>query len=171
MAHHNEQDKSGRCFEQGQKAEDFFADIARSKGYQVQSANRFQETREHWDFLLVGKTQSFKVEVKSKKAFPVFHNGKKTFDWILVEFSGITGHAGWMYGKADHVAFEMDDHFLSIPRTQLVALAENLISTDRVSRKEEMLYKSYGRQGRQDEVGGVLVSDLLMYGNCWKWEK
>lgn len=172
MAIHHELDLTGRMSAQGQAAENVFFDLAASKGYRVQLADRYQETREHWDCRLTKDgSPSLTVEIKSQKSFSIFHNGKRTKDFFLVEFVGVAGHAGWLYGKANLVAFEVENGFYLVPRKTLVEIAEAKCSPQFVDRRENMLYKTYGRRDRQDEVSAILINDVISTRNFSFWKK
>lgn len=169
MAHHYQQDTTGSDFKRGSDVEDKFAAIARSYGYSVKEATRKQDMLEHFDFILQkdGKAP-VTVEVKSMKNWPILHNGKSTKDFVIVEFRGITGHWGWLYGSAHWVAFERQDHFLLIPRSDLERISLKKVGTDWVERRENMLYNLYGRKDRLDEVSALLVSDIQPFAKIWK---
>ena len=172
MAIHHHLDTTGRCFKAGNSAEKNFSRLANEKGYKATEATKKQEIYEHWDFRVEKDGKSHKVEVKSEKDFFIKdQSGQLTKDFLLVEFSGVTGHAGWLYGQADIVAFEKPDGFYLVPRTTLVRLAEKLCVAKLVSNKRDMLYKSYGREGRQDEVSAILLKDVIETKNFSFWKK
>lgn len=171
MAIHHHLDTTGRAATIGMRAEDSFVAQAKLQGFTVQKSNHHQDIREHWDFLITQGGKSQRVEVKGEKDFAILHNGQMTRDFFLVEFVGVTGHDGWLYGKADLVAFEKGGGFYIVPRTTLVAVAEKLCSTEWVTEKKKMLYKSYGREGRQDEVSAILISDILATRSFSFWKK
>lgn len=172
MAIHHELDATGRMATQGQNAENLFFSLAKSKGYKVEIASPYQETREHWDCRLSKDgSPSLTVEIKSQKSFSILHNGRRTKDFFLVEFVGVTGHDGWLYGKANLVAFEVENGFYLVPRKTLVEIAEKLCSKEFVDRKENMLYKTYGRRDRQDEVSAILLNDVIATRNFSFWKK
>lgn len=172
MAHQNTFDTTGVCFSQGQKAEDIFASVAKQKGFNVSPANKREELSEHFDFWVVSpQGKKLKVEVKSQRAFPVVNNGKLVRDFVLVEFQGVTGHKGWLYGKSDLIAFEYGDGFYLVPRSTVVQVAEKLCNGNFVDRKEHMLYNRYNRKGREDEVSAILLNDLIVTRNFSFWKK
>lgn len=170
MAIHHELDLSGRANSQGQSAESLFVELAKKHGHRVTPANSYQERIEHWDFLLT-KEKNLRVEVKSLKTFAVLHNGRMTKDFLLIEWKGVSGHDGWIWGKADLIAFERQDGFYMVPRKTLLELGEKLCSQEWVDRRENMLYKQYGRKDREDCVSAILLGDLIATRNFSFWKK
>jgi hypothetical protein len=126
---------------------------------------------EHFDFLIEKGEKRYKVEVKSKKGFSILHNGRMTRDFFLVEFVGVTGYKGWLYGQADLVAFEEENGFYLVPRKTLAEVSGKLCKLDWVDHKTQMLYKTYGRKDRQDEVSAILINDILVTRNFSFWKK
>jgi hypothetical protein len=94
-----------------------------------------------------------------------------TKDFLLIEWKGITGHDGWIWGKADLIAFERQDGFYMIPRKTLLELGQKLCAETWVDRREEMLYKTYGRRDRQDAVSAILLNDVIATRNFSFWKK
>lgn len=170
MAIHHELDLSGRANSQGKNAEQLFVELAKKQGFKVTPANPHQERIEHWDFLL-SKEKNLKVEVKSLKSFAVLHNGRMTKDFLLIEWKGVSGHDGWIWGKADLIAFERLDGYYMIPRKTLLEVGEKLCSHDWVDKRENMLYNLYGRADRHDCVSAVLLSDIIATRNFSFWKK
>lgn len=171
MATMNHLDTTGSAFEAGQKTEDRFAAIARASGYSVTNANSRQERIDHFDFIIQRDKGPLRVEVKGIKNFAILHNGRMTKDFFLIEWVGVAGFQGWIDGKADIIAFEREDGFYLVPRKTLLNVASRLCSSDLVSSREKMLYKSYRRNGRMDEVSAILISDILATRNFTFWKK
>lgn len=171
MAIHHELDTTGRCAAMGETAEQQFVAIAKAHGYTVTQATPNQDRLDHFDYTIAKDGKAFKVEVKSKKGFGIYHNGRRTTDFFLVEFVGVAGFAGWLYGKADLVAFQEENGFYLVPRKTLVEVAEAKCSEEFVDRRENMLYKTYGRRDRQDEVSAILVNDIIATRNFSFWKK
>ena len=171
MAIHHELDTTGRMAAQGQNAEDEFIALARAQGYAVRMATSYEDRIKHFDCVLLKNGKSHKVEIKSKKNFCIWHKGRRIKDFFLVEFVGVAGHAGWLYGEADLVAFQEENGFYLVPRKTLVEVAEKLCSEEFVDHRENMLYKTYGRRDRKDEVSAILVNDVIVTRNFGFWKK
>jgi len=78
--------------------------------------------------------------------------------WI--EFQNVRGDRGWIYGKAEYIAFETLDGFIMIDRVVLLEWCREMITDRKVKDKKE-LYKLYNREGRKDVISLVLTEDLL----------
>lgn len=166
MAIQHRLDKDGRDFRAGENTEAAFERLIKSKGYSVRESTKDEDRLEHFDFTISKGKASYRVEVKGKKRFKIFDRGRKTSEFLLVEFTGVTGHKGWLYGNADLVAFQMaNDGFLVVPRKTLVKIAEEKCSPEEVDRRDDMLYKSYGRKDREDRVSAIRVSDIIETNN------
>lgn len=50
-------------------------------------------------------------------------------------------------------------------------IVEKLCSEEFVDHRENMLYKTYGRRDRQDEVSAILVNDVIATRNFSFWKK
>lgn len=157
--------------DKGQSAEDVFCALAKAKGYSVTLANPHQERIEHWDCLLTKDGKSLKVEIKSKKNFGILRNGQMIRDYLLVEFAGISGERGWLYGKADLIAYEQEKSFLLVGREYLLSVACEKCSAEWVERREQMLYRNYGRKDRLDQVSAILLLDLQDKNKFCFWKK
>lgn len=144
----------------GKNAEQSFVDCFTSNGHTCVKSTRYQDMREHWDFLVDGQ---YKIEVKARKKARR-HDSSPNDEWIYVEFRNVIGKEGWLYGKADYFAFERPDGFLIVPRTVLVECAEDLIDNEWADRPTP--YKSYRRRDRlYERVGVLLISDVLALPN------
>lgn len=99
------------------------------------------------------------IDVKSLKR--IRRNDESTNENIhWVELKGITGFKGWLYGKADFFAFELDDYWIVVAKEDLQKLiSEKCKEKIRVERPE--LYKLYQRKDRKDLVTLVKSLDLI----------
>ncbi len=151
MAYRNKFDRTGRCSEQGFKAEDVFKENIDSFFETEIIKAKFQDELKHIDFHC---DVSFKVDVKSLK--------DKTTIWI--EFKNVQGKQGWLYGDCTHFAFERPKGFILVKRDDLIALCDKLVDkTITVDNAKDSLYKLYSRTkwGRHDLLTTLLPSDLL----------
>jgi hypothetical protein len=151
MTYKNKFDSTGRCSEQGFKAEDVFkTNVDSFFESEIVKAN-FQEELKHIDFHC---DISFKVDVKAVK-------DSKT---IWIEFKNVQGKKGWLYGDCTHIAFERPKGFILVKRTDLVTLCDNLVDKSiMVDSAKDSLYKMYSRTkwGRHDLLTTILPKDLL----------
>ncbi len=115
-----------------------------------------QNKYEHWDFQL---SNGSKVDVKGCKRLNR-HDNESRSDIIYIEFVGIAGYKGWVYGESDIIAFETESKFVLISTKRLQKISRKLIS--REFTRTPKLYKSYCRSSRPLERVGLLhIDDIL----------
>jgi hypothetical protein len=150
-----------KSHEQGAKAEDSFASIIESKGWEITEANFGEQVHKHIDFYIKPDDgREFSVDVKaSKRVSRSDADPQDNFIWV--EFLNVRGNKGWLYGEADYIAFENGRDFILVNRKELAELCEKLCDTDdRVSVAKGALYKGYSRKGREDLISIIKASDL-----------
>ena len=141
----------------GKQAEKAFVQLFESKGHKVEKSTKEQDMFEHWDFLI---NDEHKMEIKSRKRANRNDSELKD-DWIYLEFLNVIGKPGWLYGKADFIAFQRPEGFLVVKRTDLVELAERLVVHDVWSNRPQP-YESFRRDSRPKErVSVLLIDDVL----------
>ena len=156
----NKYDKKD-SLELGQKAESRFAILAQQNGWTVTEASQKGNIEDHYDYEISKDDQQFKVDVKSKKRV-----SRKTSDvqddFVWVEFKTVRNTMGWLFGKADLIAFENQNGFKIVERKALVRLINKLVDVGGVKVKspEDALYKTYTRKGRPDQLTLIRTSDL-----------
>jgi len=91
----------------GEHAEDLFILMAVRSGWKVSASSQTENIEEHWDFLIEKGEIQYKVEVKGQKRINRKDN-KEQNDFVWVELQNVRGKAGWLFGKADLIAFEGD---------------------------------------------------------------
>lgn len=160
--------------ELGNTAQDKFKILAQQRGWQVVDANQDQDINEHWDFLIIKKSngEEYRVDVKARKRISRWDNSQQD-EWIWIEFHGVRENdLGWLYGgRADLFAFEMIDRFVIITKTNLQSIAENKVAkNERVNSAKDAKYKIYSRAGRPDVIS--LIEMKLIVASAWDiWEK
>jgi hypothetical protein len=144
----------------GRRAEELFAATAQKRGWTVTPAPRDANIYEHWDFEIVKDGYKRKVEVKAAK------REKRTDEslnqeWVWIEFRNVRGEAGWLFGKANWIAFETQDPFLIVDRHDLYQLVRRVVDREtQVESAREAKYKTYTRTGRPDQIAQVRLDDL-----------
>jgi hypothetical protein len=144
----------------GRRAEELFAATAQKRGWTVTPAPRDANIYEHWDFEIVKDGYKRKVEVKAAK------REKRTDEslnqeWVWIEFRNVRGEAGWLFGKANWIAFETQDPFLIVDRHDLYQLVRRVVDREtQVESAREAKYKTYTRKGRPDQIAQVRLDDL-----------
>jgi hypothetical protein len=149
------------CLELGQKAEDIFAKLAADRGWEVRPASAGENIDDHFDYRIKKDDELYRVEVKGKKRIHRSDiNAQEDLVWI--ELHGVRIHdAGWLFGKADLIAFQMNASFRIVKRPDLVALVCKLIDYKScVTSPNEALYKTYSRPGRSDILTMIRDEDL-----------
>lgn len=149
------------CLEVGQKAEDIFVKTATERGWEIKSSSQGENIDDHFDYRIKQGNEAYKVEVKGKKRITrTDANPQEELVWI--ELHGVRIHdAGWLFGKADLIAFEMNASFRIVKRQDLVALVCKLIDyRSQVHSPKDALYKTYSRAGRSDILTMLRYEDL-----------
>jgi len=157
--------------ELGRNAESRFAASAIKHGWTVEPAPEDSNINEHFDYVMSKDEKSFRVEVKSRKR--VGRGDPNVQDKrVWVELHSVRkDDKGWLYGKADLIAFEMTDSFRIVRRADLADLVERIVDFNaRVSKSSEALYKLYSRPGRYDLLAMIRSDDLLRITSL-EWSK
>lgn len=138
--------------ELGEKAEGLFVDLAQKSGWQVSASSKDENINEHWDYQITKGEENFKVEVKSTKR--VNRNDSRTqVDYTWVELRNVRGEIGWLFGKADLIAFEKESSFIFVKRLDLLAVVNKKVNlVAKVHDPRNALYKIYTRAKRKDRL-------------------
>ena len=169
----NQFDKGKKCATHGHATENVFEKLAMAHGYKVRKATR-DEQISHIDFILDSpEWQNIKVDVKGRKK--TSRQNKKFNDkWVWIEFRNVQGKEGWIYGKANFIAFERKEDFIIINRVTLRNwLGKSNVRWDlpTVKNSWESKYRIYSRRGRNDQLTQVKMSDILKLPNLKIWKK
>lgn len=136
----------------GTNAEILFEQILYSHGIPYSSATKKEELINHYDYIasqFVNFTNC-KVEVKSTKSPK---RGKKPDPSILfIELKSVGGHPGWLYGKSDVIAFQINSHFIIFKRMELLEYVEKMIPNMFISKRGGLKGTLYQRRNRKDLV-------------------
>lgn len=175
MEYRNENDKTGRAAKNGKEAELLFAQRFLDKfGVAPIRTNEYRDRVEHVDYDACIKDEHGEVhtgswDVKSLKPKTEDPNNK----WTWVEFVTY-GHLGWLYGKADWIAFLMPcNKFLCVNRRQLLALCQSKCHPPFVSDKSKAPYHYYVRWHEKNgkwsqDVVSMIYTRELFYLEHWK---
>lgn len=145
MTYINEFDKTGDCGKDGERAEKNFERIFTARfGVKPIKATEYQNKVEHIDYFMQVKGHNASVDVKSWK-----HDAEN----FIIEFVSY-GKLGWLYGKADYIAFETPDeqNFMMFKREELVMLVKRLCVVWFTQDRHEMLYRLYVRHKERNGV-------------------
>ena len=130
----------------------FVAACEFNMGYKTRPSTTKEDIHDHIDLW---------VERKDGKEYGVDVKGGTSLDTVWVEFKNVRGKDGWLYGKASFIAFDMPEEggFLVVPREELKKYAESNVENTFVT-KQEAYKKLYQRNGRQDVITKLKVSDI-----------
>lgn len=138
-----------KSYEYGEAAEDRFAALLDNPVRATKNENIF----EHWDV----SENGIKYDVKAMKKFK--RGDLNTTDRIhYIELKNVRGDDGWVYGKADYIAFETRAYWVIVSREEL-AKSINLMDMERCT--SPTVYKLYGRSGRSDLMTLFPTVDLI----------
>ena len=107
-----------------------------------------------------GKESSVDVKDERKKHRYDSDTAEKV---MWVEIKNVKGDAGWLYGKADYIAFKHIDGFIMVKRVDLIKLLDEkrLKWDDGRYKKGRNFYETYTRDGRKDEIVMFPICDIL----------
>lgn len=158
--------------ESGIIAENRFDRIARYKGYIVMRSTKEQDMIDHFDRVIYKDCIGPKrVEIKGLKRITFQDKFQDKYTWI--ELHGINEKdQGWLYGRADIIAFERTNHFLLVDRHELINLINNIVNFNvRVENPEDALYKVYNRKERPYERSTLIELSTIEEIKMEDWEK
>jgi hypothetical protein len=154
----------------GRRAEERFAAIAQREGWSVVHAPKEADIHEHWDFEIQKDGYKRKVEVKAMKREKRTDESMNQ-DWVWIEFRNVRGEAGWLFGKANWIAFETEDSFVIVDRHDLYQLVRRVVDRQaKVESAREAKYKTYTRKGRPDQIAQIRMEDIWRI-KINEWEK
>ena len=139
-------------YSKGRDAEDLFLHSAMNAGYSVTKASGEQDQQGHIDFHISNARSTWSVDVKSKKSISRYDTVGSDDNTIL-EIKNVVGKEGWIYGKADYIAFAMDTEFLMVPRFLLAEWADRMI--------EAYPKKVFTRKGMKDQLILMPLAELI----------
>jgi hypothetical protein len=161
----NRYDTTGENLSRGISDEERFIQAALDRGYQVSKSDVSSDMNDHWDYLIESDDEKLRVEVKAMKKVRRSDPAPQD-EWVWIEIKGVRPYdPGWLYGKADIIAFETKRSFLLVDRKELLQFVEN--NTDkscRVYRPEDAMqktilgiYKVYCRRRQEQPDMMVLI--------------
>jgi hypothetical protein len=161
MANSRNQFDKKDSLELGEQAEDAFILLAVRTGWKVSASSKDENIDEHWDYLIEKEDSHYRVEVKSKKRIARGDSGTQG-DLTWVEIHGVRPKdAGWLFGKADLIAFEKERSFMFVKRLDLLAVVNKKVNlVAKVKTPKDALYKIYTREGRKDKLTLLRTSDI-----------
>ena len=163
MADTNSRNKFDKkdSLELGENAERLFIVLAVKQGWKISASSKDENIDGHWDYLIEKEINAFKVEVKSRKRISRSDDGLQS-DLTWIEIHGVRPKdTGWLFGKADLIAFEKEKSFLFVKRLDLLALVNKKVNlVAKVRDSKDALYKIYTRAGRKDKLTLLPSKDI-----------
>ncbi len=167
--------KIERDTEKGDESETLFTETVTKNGYNCYKANKQQNQKKHWDFIISKDNVIERIDVKSIKEATA--DGRT---WI--ELQNVRGETGWLYAdELDAIAFEKEDRFEFIRRIDLIPIVEEGLRKSDIEdggftiyyeKKGLKDYRRYCRKnwGRDDRVIKVPFADInnLIYKTIYK---
>lgn len=163
MPHANSRNKFDKqdSLELGEQAEALFVTLAKNLGWKVSAASKDENIDEHWDYLIEKENLAFKVEVKSRKRIRRDDGGTQS-DLTWIELHGVRPKdTGWLFGRADLIAFEKERSFILVKKTDLLAMVNKKVDlVAKVSEPRDAVYKIYKRKERKDKLTLLPMNDI-----------
>lgn len=187
---------------EGKLTELLFIKEARSRSYLVEQSSSYDNKMKHIDVILINGPPKVKYKepknmeellnwapiwpeyktIDIKNAKRINRNDTNTADYLLIlEYKNIGGNDGWLFGKADALAFKVHDSFYIMDREDLVELACGIVPTTSTvhrppdtrasfSYKEKALtqHELYGRFERKDAMAFIKLNDVVV-ATVAKW--
>jgi hypothetical protein len=137
----------------GKLKEKEFLELVTKPTHKVVLPTTNEDINEHWDLSIDGVkfdvTGLKKVKRSDDNLDPEIH-------WV--ELENVHGKLGWLYGKADYIAFETNNSWLIVCRLSLIKLIDDNLKL--MITAEPEIYKMYRRWGRYDVLTIVPTNDL-----------
>jgi hypothetical protein len=148
-----------------------FKEVAISKGYKVFNPS-FSQKKNNVDVILEGqlkgKATSVTVDIKKQ-------NGKKSNNWVYIEYDNSKGGKGWIYGGAAFIVFETRSEFIFVSRKNLLdhLSSSELVRWDLpyVDKPWNSKYRLFRRAGTLETITQVKISDVLCISGVQVWQK
>ena len=156
--------------ELGEHAENLFILLAVKLGWKISASTQQENIHDHWDYLIEKDDKQYKVEVKSKKRINRTDASEQN-NFIWVELQNVRGETGWLFGKADLIAFEQEKAFLFVKKPDLLKTVNKKVDlVAKVKSPKDAVYKIYKREGRKDKLTLLPMNDVeeIKY---MEWEK
>lgn len=145
---------SVKSLQMGQKAEDLFVKLCKENNLHYRYASKYENMNDHFDFIVNKFPPSFtkkNIEIKGIKC--PFRGAEPDPTLIYVELQNVNGGKGWIFGKADIIAFEQPQQkFLCVEREELCRKALEVANTAPFGKQSGIKGTLWSRKDRNDLV-------------------
>jgi hypothetical protein len=120
-------------YDRGFRAEKFFIELARKKGFKVLEIPESVDKYNHIDVILIPPDKNIPLSFDVKGLKKIRTADKEPQDkYFWVEFVNDYGFKGWLFGDMDFIAFQIKnprDGFLIVPRISLEKLVTKIVTS------------------------------------------
>ena len=151
-------------YQTGLAKENEFGDllIKKNGGSYVHASSR-DDMWNHIDLFYTKDDKTYSFDVKSmKKSNRKDATPDDQIHWV--ELQNVRGNPGWIHGKANFIAFELNNSWLIVKRQKLIELIDKKVIDKTISKSKDF-YTYYQRWGRNDIIVKVKTSDLREIAN------
>lgn len=143
---------------------DFIAAVLKSNpNVKIVKASMQEDMLEHWDYSF----DSVKIDVKARRNIGILNLNHDKY--TVLELKNRNGEKGWLYGKADYIAFEMITPelkcFIVVPRIELVKYSE-CIQDEFVIDQNDMVKKKYSGFNTKFVITAVPFDEIIQLPNA-----
>ena len=146
----------------GLKDENFVMEaVQKTLGGDCEKSTQYEDRFQHIDFWWDSpKKGRIGIDVKGiKKKSRNDSEYDDTIHWI--EIKTVNGNDGWIYGKAEYIAFRTKTQIIFVKNVVLQKLSEDkVMSKELVFKNPKECYVPYQRWGRKDVVYKIPTDDL-----------
>lgn len=147
--------------EMGTQAERCFVRYCKLHKLRVRPATKYENMILHYDYVVETRNKSYpRVEVKSIKSR---RRGLPPDPRVIfVELKDIDGNPGWLYGKADVIAFQQPEPvgFIFVHRKDLLDIVDVIKKECRMSLQSGVHHTLYSRPNRHDLMLVLDIDDI-----------
>lgn len=168
-------DSNNSC-SMGYDSETTLAEVANKYNYTFRDSEDVEDYRDHIDCYLEKNGKKWSLDVKGRKRKARWQDNVDDMPpedvWLWVEFKNVQGSKGWLYGKADLIAFELQDKYIIVRRKDLVNLSEKVVDMEyKVLKSYRAEHKVYSRASRPKELTAMINLEDLMTIKHYFWDK
>lgn len=139
---------------EGDEAYDLFVKMAEKRGFTTMKAPDYVDMYDHIDVYLINEVTKASVDVKNWKR-KNRHDENFQDEDVFIEFRNVGGYKGWIYGKADLIAFRRKQGFMLVVREKLLKYCESVVDPQTYVDRPT-LYKMYRRSDRPYEAVSLI---------------